>query len=161
MVKGDDPRATLSPTALVNEAFLKLAAAPRFKVMSPLHFRRIVGRAMRQVLVEAARRRNATKRGKDLIKRHPSSRCSAGRWSKRFDEAGVLLQRALGIQGRLFGTDHPRVASAVNDLGNIAVQTGRPDDAEAAFTRMGNIYRKVYGGKHFLIATATSMPVLR
>jgi len=67
MVKGDDPRATLSPTALVNEAFLKLAAAPRFKVMSPLHFRRIVGRAMRQVLVEAARRRNATKRGKDMV----------------------------------------------------------------------------------------------
>ena len=66
MVKSDDPRATLSPTALVNEAFLKLAAAPRFKVMSPLHFRRIVGRAMRQVLVEAARRRNATKRGKDM-----------------------------------------------------------------------------------------------
>ena len=67
MVKSDDPRATLSPTTLVNEAFLKLAAAPRFKVMSPLHFRRIVGRAMRQVLVEAARRRNATKRGKDMV----------------------------------------------------------------------------------------------
>jgi RNA polymerase sigma factor (TIGR02999 family) len=67
MVKSNDPRATLSPTALVNEAFLKLAAAPRFKVYSPLHFRRIVGRAMRQVLVEAARRRNATKRGSDLV----------------------------------------------------------------------------------------------
>ena len=67
MVKSDDPRATLSPTTLVNEAFLKLAASPRFKVYSQLHFRRIVGRAMRQVLVEAARRRNATKRGKDLV----------------------------------------------------------------------------------------------
>ena len=54
--------ATLSPTTLVNEAFLKLAAAPRFKVFSPLHFRRIVARAMRQVLVESARRRNARRR---------------------------------------------------------------------------------------------------
>jgi len=36
------------------------------------------------------------------------------------------------------------------------VQTGRLDDAEAAFTRMGNIYRKVYGDKHYLLATATS-----
>ena len=67
LVKSDDPRATLSPTTLVNEAFLKLAAAPRFKVVSPLHFRRIVGRAMRQVLVESARRRNAAKRGGDLV----------------------------------------------------------------------------------------------
>ena len=66
LVKSNDPLATLSPTTLVNEAFLKLAASPRFKVFSPLHFRRIVGRAMRQVLVEAARRRNAVKRGRDL-----------------------------------------------------------------------------------------------
>jgi RNA polymerase sigma factor (TIGR02999 family) len=67
LVKSDDPRATLSPTTLVNEAFLKLAASPRFKVFSDLHFRRIVARAMRQVLVEAARRRNAAKRGRDVV----------------------------------------------------------------------------------------------
>lgn len=67
LVKSDDPRATLSPTTLVNEAFLKLAASPRFKVFSELHFRRIVARAMRQVLVEAARRRNAAKRGRDVV----------------------------------------------------------------------------------------------
>jgi RNA polymerase sigma factor (TIGR02999 family) len=67
LVKSNDPRATLSPTTLVNEAFLKLAASPRFKVFSDLHFRRIVARAMRQVLVEAARRRNAAKRGRDVV----------------------------------------------------------------------------------------------
>ena len=53
----------MSPTTLVNEAFLKLANAPRFKAQSPLHFKRIAARAMRQVLVEAARRRQADKRG--------------------------------------------------------------------------------------------------
>jgi RNA polymerase sigma factor (TIGR02999 family) len=62
-VKRDDRNATLSPTTLVNEAFLKLAHAPRFKALSHLHFKRIVARAMRQVLVEAARRRHADKRG--------------------------------------------------------------------------------------------------
>src|SRR5688572_12813274 len=62
-VKRDDRNAMLSPTTLVNEAFLKLAHAPRFKALSHLHFKRIVARAMRQVLVEAARRRNADKRG--------------------------------------------------------------------------------------------------
>jgi RNA polymerase sigma factor (TIGR02999 family) len=55
--------ATLGPTALVNEAWLKLSAYPGFHWESPLHFRRIAARAMRQVLVEAARNRTAEKRG--------------------------------------------------------------------------------------------------
>jgi RNA polymerase sigma factor (TIGR02999 family) len=62
-VRRDDPAATLSPTALVNEAWLKLADTPAVARTSPLHFKRIAARAMRQVLVEAARRRNAEKRG--------------------------------------------------------------------------------------------------
>jgi len=62
-VRRSDPSATLNPTALVNEAWLKLANSPRFASTSRLHFKRIAARAMRQVLVEAARRRNAGKRG--------------------------------------------------------------------------------------------------
>lgn len=62
-VKRGDPSATLSPTALVNEAWLKLANSPRLGATSRLHFKRIAARAMRQVLIEAARRRNAGKRG--------------------------------------------------------------------------------------------------
>lgn len=62
-VKRGDPSATLSPTALVNEAWIKLAEAPSFATMSRIHFKRIAARAMRQVLIEAARRRNASKRG--------------------------------------------------------------------------------------------------
>ncbi|MEP6589727.1 MAG: ECF-type sigma factor [Gemmatimonadota bacterium] len=62
-VRRSDPSATISPTALVNEAWLKLAASPHLAPTSRLHFKRIAARAMRQILVEAARRRNATKRG--------------------------------------------------------------------------------------------------
>jgi RNA polymerase sigma-70 factor, ECF subfamily len=62
-VKRSDPGATLSPTTMVNEAWVKLAKSPRFASTSRLHFKRIAARAMRQVLVEAARRRNASKRG--------------------------------------------------------------------------------------------------
>lgn len=62
-IRRDDPGATLSPTALVNEAWLKLARSPQFEATSLLHFKRIAARAMRQVLVEAARRRHARKRG--------------------------------------------------------------------------------------------------
>jgi len=62
-VKRSDPGATLSPTTMVNEAWVKLAKSPGFASTSRLHFKRIAARAMRQVLVEAARRRHASKRG--------------------------------------------------------------------------------------------------
>jgi RNA polymerase sigma factor (TIGR02999 family) len=62
-VRRSDPGATLSPTTLVNEAWLKLASSPPIAVVSRLHFKRIAARAMRQVLVEAARRHSAEKRG--------------------------------------------------------------------------------------------------
>ena len=62
-VKRGDRMASVTPTALVNEAWLKLANAPGFHAASRLHFKRIAARAMRQVLVEAARRRRADKRG--------------------------------------------------------------------------------------------------
>lgn len=62
-VKRGDPSSTLNPTALVNETWLKLMKSPGLGSVSRLHFKRIAARAMRQLLVEAARRRNADKRG--------------------------------------------------------------------------------------------------
>lgn len=54
---------TLNPTALVHEAWIKLSRSPQVAAHAPVHFRRIAARAMRQVLVDAARRRLAAKRG--------------------------------------------------------------------------------------------------
>ena len=62
-VKRSDYASTRSATTLVNEAWVKLASSPRFTAVSHLHFKRIAARAMRQVLIEAARRRQAGKRG--------------------------------------------------------------------------------------------------
>lgn len=63
-----DPSATFTPTVLVNEAWLKLARSPEISALSQAHFKRIAARAMRQILVEAARRRHAQKRGgKDVV----------------------------------------------------------------------------------------------
>ena len=55
--------ATLSTTDLVHEAFLKLAGAASTDWDGRAHFFGAASRAMRQVLVDFARRRNATKRG--------------------------------------------------------------------------------------------------
>ncbi len=57
----------LTPTTLVHEAWLKLARSPELAQTSRLHFRRIAARAMRQVLVEAARRRRAARRGDPVL----------------------------------------------------------------------------------------------
>ena len=54
---------TLQPTALVNEAYMKLAASPGAGIQDRSHFLSIAARAMRQVLVDHARRRDAVKRG--------------------------------------------------------------------------------------------------
>jgi RNA polymerase sigma factor (TIGR02999 family) len=62
-VRRGDPNATLSPTALVNEAWLKLRESPEVARLTRVHFKRVAARAMRQVLVEVARRRRASKRG--------------------------------------------------------------------------------------------------
>ena len=66
-VLGNRGRATLTPTSLVNEAWIKLAGSPAVAQTSPLHFKRIAARAMRQVLVETIRRRMAQIRGSGAI----------------------------------------------------------------------------------------------
>jgi RNA polymerase sigma factor (TIGR02999 family) len=54
---------TLNATALVHEAYLKLARAERFRAESPEHLKYTVVRAMKHVLVDAARRQAAASRG--------------------------------------------------------------------------------------------------
>jgi RNA polymerase sigma-70 factor, ECF subfamily len=61
-VRHGDPFATVTTTALVNEAWLKLSAGSSHRFSDEQHFKHIVVRAMRQVLVDSARRRRALKR---------------------------------------------------------------------------------------------------
>jgi RNA polymerase sigma-70 factor (ECF subfamily) len=54
---------TLQPTALVNEAFLRLTDAKRIRWQDRAHFLGIAARLMRRVLVDHARARGSGKRG--------------------------------------------------------------------------------------------------
>jgi RNA polymerase sigma factor (TIGR02999 family) len=54
---------TLQPTALVNEAFVRLINAPTAKWDGSRHFYAAVAEAMRQILVDHARRKKTAKRG--------------------------------------------------------------------------------------------------
>lgn len=53
---------SMNTTGLVHEAWLKLSTATSLTFASDAHFRHLVVRAMRQVLVDSARRRHAFKR---------------------------------------------------------------------------------------------------
>ena len=56
---------TLGASGLINEAYLKLADQLQVDWQSREHFYAIAARAMRQVLIDYARKRNAEKRGGD------------------------------------------------------------------------------------------------
>ena len=58
----NDPQATLTPASLVHEAWLRLHKASDMQ-KEPDHFRAIAARLMRRILVDAARRRKAQRRG--------------------------------------------------------------------------------------------------
>jgi RNA polymerase sigma factor (TIGR02999 family) len=111
-VRRGDPSATLSPTALVNEAWLKLAGSPDIASASRLHFKRIAARAMRQLLIEAARRRNAQKRGTEVNvvtfdeSLTPAATCARDLLAldAALDELSrVEPRQALVIESRFFG----------------------------------------------------------
>ena len=57
---------TLTPTALVHEAYLRLSSGAEVTWENRAHFLCIAARAMRQVLVDHARAREAAKRGGGL-----------------------------------------------------------------------------------------------
>jgi len=124
-VRRGDPSATLNPTALVNEAWIKLAKSPEIASTSRLHFKRIAARAMRQLLVEAARRRHAGKRGAGgeitvtfdaADEKAPSGREDLLALDRALDELAQMNERqAVMVESRFFGgLDIPETAQLLD-----------------------------------------------
>jgi RNA polymerase sigma factor (TIGR02999 family) len=65
---GGDGSDTLSTTELVHESYLKLQGSASVDWQGRAHFFGAASRAMRQVLVDFARRRGARKRGGDAVR---------------------------------------------------------------------------------------------
>jgi RNA polymerase sigma-70 factor, ECF subfamily len=61
-MRRERPGHTLQPTALVNEAFLRLAGAARVEWRDRAHFFGVAAHVMREILVDYARQRSAAKR---------------------------------------------------------------------------------------------------
>jgi RNA polymerase sigma factor (TIGR02999 family) len=62
-LRGERPGQTLQPTALVHEAYFKLLKDRPERWQNRAHFCAIAAHAMRQILIERARARDALKRG--------------------------------------------------------------------------------------------------
>ena len=94
---GRDPAQTLTPTALVSEAFLKLSEGTRVDINDRRHFFSLAARAIRQTVIDHARERLAQKRGGGLL-------------HAQLDEAGVAdpaldAEQALAIDQALNALD--------------------------------------------------------
>ncbi len=64
-LRGGKPGDTLTPTALVHEVYLRFCEHDGKPLRDRSHFFALAARAMRQILVDHARRRASTKRGGD------------------------------------------------------------------------------------------------
>jgi RNA polymerase sigma factor (TIGR02999 family) len=103
-VRGGDAD-TINTTALVHEAYLKLAPTGSLVARDRPHFMRIAARAMRQVLVDAARRRRTRMNSRPLLESAVSPTTSASGLA----EDVIILDRALNALADI----HPRQASVV------------------------------------------------
>ena len=61
--RGQPSSATLQPTALVHEAYVRLARQDEISFKDSEHFLAVAATAMRQIVIDQARRRQANKRG--------------------------------------------------------------------------------------------------
>ncbi len=62
-MRGERPGHTLQPTALVNEAYLRLVGVQHVRWQNRAHFLAVSARTMRRILVDMARARGYQKRG--------------------------------------------------------------------------------------------------
>ena len=65
---GERPGHVLQPTALVNEAFLRLVDWKNVRWQSRAHFFAVAAQVMRRILVDVARNQGRAKRGGDVLR---------------------------------------------------------------------------------------------
>lgn len=71
LLRGERHDHTLQPTALVHEAYLRLTGLREMRIENRRHFYGTAAEAMRRILVDYARQRNALKRGGGELQRVP------------------------------------------------------------------------------------------
>ena len=92
MLRQEVPGHTLQPTALVNEAYLKLVDQTRVDWQGRTHFFAVGAKMMRRILVDHARKKKRLKRGGGI---HRVSLGEEVQVSKSNDEDVLAIEEAL------------------------------------------------------------------
>jgi tetratricopeptide (TPR) repeat protein len=72
----------------------------------------------------------------------------------RYEQAELLYKRALAIQEKALGPEHPNVATSLNNLARLNDEQGRYEQAELLYKRALAIQEKVLGPEHSDVATS-------
>ena len=138
---------TMEPTSLVHEAYMKLSQGSALDAGDRAHFLAIAARAMRQVLVDDARRRSAARRGEGwqrvtLGDQLESAEVSAGDILSLNDAIDELDPRQRQVvECRFFGgMEEKEIASALG----VTERTVRRDWVKARAW----LYRTLYDTPH-------------
>jgi RNA polymerase sigma factor (TIGR02999 family) len=108
-IRNESPGRTLNTTGLVHEAYLKLVQVDQVQWKDREHFLAMASEGMRRILVDAARRRQALKRG------------GAARREELQDDPELSDDQAATITKlddclRKMAEDHPRTAQALTHV---------------------------------------------
>jgi RNA polymerase sigma factor (TIGR02999 family) len=103
-VQHSGPNVNVSTSTLINEAWLKLVNSSKLELQSKLHFTCVAAKAMRQIVVDIARRRGASKRAALFVTFDEALGVSVSR-----NRDVIALDAALDELARL----NPRQARAV------------------------------------------------
>ena len=141
------PGHTLTTAALVNEAYLKMADHGANPAEDRTHFFRIAARAMRQILVDHARRKNAEKRGGDWhktslddkqfgVNARPEEMLALDESLDRLEKVDPRLRQL--VEYRFFGG---MTETEIAELLGVTTRTVQRDWAKARAW----LYREIYG----------------
>lgn len=97
-LRSRDAGATWQPTALVNEAYVRLLGRAQPEWQSRAHFFGVAATIMRNILVDDARRRMSAKRGSGA---HPMTLDEALRWTDEQPQTLLALNDALDTLARM------------------------------------------------------------
>jgi RNA polymerase sigma factor (TIGR02999 family) len=114
---------TLQPTALVHEAFLRVAAHQSMSGLSATHVRALFAQTMRRILVDHARRKKARKRGGERVRLELDERLIPGASEEDLLDLDAILTKLAEldpaqeqlVELRIFGG--MTVAEAAGEMG--------------------------------------------
>ena len=122
---------TLQPTALVNEAYMKLIGSAAQSWENRAHFLTFASHIMRQILTDHSRKFRAAKRGGG----NAVTQLNDGVMGLPARESGLIeLDEALTAYRRTVAAA-PKMAEAYNNLGNVLQKLERHDEALAVFDK--------------------------